>query len=180
MPPVPDKVELGPTTVYVLNVNPGTVSAHWAESMANLQTAHVASGGPIRLAGKIAAQSGANISKARNECVARFLAHEDAEWALLVDSDMVFPQDTIVRLLAAAQVAGHEGDRRPVRDGPRGRPDPDPVPARAVRGHEGAARLPRRRHPAGGGDRGGVPDGAPHRVRRDRRGPSGRADAVVP
>jgi len=49
--------------------------------------------------------SGANISKARNELVSLFL-QGDAEWAMFLDTDMVISDDTIARLLLAAEVSG--------------------------------------------------------------------------
>jgi GT2 family glycosyltransferase/predicted O-methyltransferase YrrM len=56
------------------------------------------------LAQRFEAHSTPNVSKARNELVSHFLA-ADFEWALFLDSDMVFPEDTIVRLLMAAEHA---------------------------------------------------------------------------
>lgn len=56
-----------------------------------------------RIAGIIDEHSSANVSTARNNVVRQFLRdHEDADWLLLVDADMVWEPDAPARLLAAA------------------------------------------------------------------------------
>lgn len=52
-------------------------------------------------------QSGPNISTARNQVVADFLARQHAPWLLMCDTDMVFAADALDRLIAAAS----PGDR---------------------------------------------------------------------
>lgn len=43
------------------------------------------------------------VAAARSEIAAYFLAHTDAEWLFMVDSDMGFADDTVDRLVASAQ-----------------------------------------------------------------------------
>lgn len=100
-----EEAQIHRARVWVANVNPGSVSTDFADSLTALVLADVANGWGC-FQGKLEARSGSNISKGRNELVARFLDKTDGEWLLFIDSDMVFPEDTIVRLLAAAQAAG--------------------------------------------------------------------------
>ncbi len=86
--------------VWILNTNPGHVSTEMADALIAIAQADLANGWGF-LAGKYEARSGANVSKARNDLVARFL-QTDGEWALFLDSDMVPPADVMLRLLAAA------------------------------------------------------------------------------
>jgi len=91
--------------VYIANVSPGQVTTGFTRSLLDLvgyDQAH--SLGLWR--GNLWGESGANISKARNEMVQRFLDQSDGDWLLMVDSDMVFPPETILRLLACAQITG--------------------------------------------------------------------------
>jgi predicted O-methyltransferase YrrM/GT2 family glycosyltransferase len=89
-------------SVFIANVNPGHVSHHFVRSLVDLIRADEHNGWDC-WRGNLWAESGANISKVRNELVTRFLDQPDSEWLLFLDSDMVFPKDTIVRLLAAAK-----------------------------------------------------------------------------
>lgn len=57
-------------------------------------------------AGELINTSGANICKSRNEIIRRFLTQTDSEWAWLIDSDMVIKEDTLPRLLCAAEFSG--------------------------------------------------------------------------
>lgn len=61
--------------------------------------------GWLNYCGELKQGSGANISKSRNEVLRRFLDETDAEWAWLLDSDMVLKEDTLPRLLCAAKVS---------------------------------------------------------------------------
>jgi GT2 family glycosyltransferase len=90
-------------SVCVLNVNPGQVSSAFSAAMMNLAVADKVNGWNC-LAQRFEARSAPNVSKARNELVQAFLG-TDFEWGLFLDSDMVFPEDTIVRLLMAAEHA---------------------------------------------------------------------------
>lgn len=91
--------------VYLANVNPGAVSHRFARSLVDLVRADIGNGWGV-WRGILWGESGANVSKTRNELVRMFLDnHPDGEWLLFVDSDMVFPQDVIVRLLGAAAKA---------------------------------------------------------------------------
>lgn len=98
-----------PSGVYIGNVNPGTVAAAYSRSLHNLH-AFDAGNELGLLVGCIDVQSGAQISKARNDVVAKFLELCDdpeapAEWLLFLDSDMDFPPDLLVRLQSAAKEA---------------------------------------------------------------------------
>lgn len=55
--------------------------------------------------GKIARYSTVNVSSGRNQIVHEFLTKTEADWLLMVDTDMVFEPDTLERLLAAADPA---------------------------------------------------------------------------
>lgn len=96
--------ELNRAKVYIGNINPGSVGSGFADSLAQLAAADLAMGWGCYV-GKIAHQSSANVSLSRNKVVADFLT-TDGEWLLFLDSDMVFPPDTHVRLLSAAQASG--------------------------------------------------------------------------
>lgn len=98
-------LEIPRDRVYIATISPGKVGAHFARSLVDLvdfDREHAL--GLWR--GNLWQESGANISKGRNELVARFLGLDDADWLLMLDSDMVFPRDTILRLLAAATITG--------------------------------------------------------------------------
>lgn len=105
-------VELTLSGVYVGNVNPGHVSSRYCTSMHSMRVSDEINGWRS-LAGFIEVQSGAQISKARNDVVRAFLdrcdGEEDpADWLLFLDSDMVFPPDLHIRLQVAASRADAE------------------------------------------------------------------------
>lgn len=54
------------------------------------------------ITGLMPMSSGPNLNTARNKQATHFLEETDAEWLLIVDSDMVFDPDVIVRLLEVA------------------------------------------------------------------------------
>lgn len=89
--------------VAVAFVHPAQVSAYF--SMSLLQTLVRDMAGPRRILGHpdaggvIRKYSSANIAQARNECVRDFLDLTAAEWLWLVDSDMVWTDDALERLL---------------------------------------------------------------------------------
>jgi GT2 family glycosyltransferase len=78
-------------------VHGGTVRAEFCASLLA-----VCMEGKTPVTSVIAVGSGPNISRARNEVCAAFLADQDAPWLLMVDTDMVFGADTVDRLIAAA------------------------------------------------------------------------------
>jgi hypothetical protein len=89
--------------VVIAYLHPGLVSAAFMESVVDLlvyDTAfhqRIVSGG-----GRLATQSGANLSGPRNGLVKRFLEYGKADWLFMVDTDMTFKPDTIERLLEFA------------------------------------------------------------------------------
>jgi hypothetical protein len=89
--------------VVVAYLHPGTVAAGFHTSLLNLylwdnrHQRRILDGG-----GHLAMQSGANITKARNDVARQFLDQHDAEWLLWIDSDMTFDPDSLDRLLEAA------------------------------------------------------------------------------
>lgn len=90
--------------VYVANVNPGATGVHLTRSLLELQDydrEHRL--GMYR--GNLWAESGVNIAKHRNELVRQFLA-TDGDWLWFVDSDMVVPPATMLRLLGTAKLTG--------------------------------------------------------------------------
>lgn len=89
--------------VVVGYCNPGSVHAAFHESLLNLmvydaQTTNRIIGG----GGRIAVQSSANISTARNDIVRQFLDESEADWLWMVDTDMTFAADTLELLLENA------------------------------------------------------------------------------
>jgi GT2 family glycosyltransferase len=85
-------------------VHGGTVRAEFAASLISL-----AMEGTVPLDAILTYQSGPNISAARNQVVADFLARQRAPWLLMVDTDMVFAADAPARLIAAA-----DPEKRPI------------------------------------------------------------------
>ncbi|MFO7294000.1 MAG: glycosyltransferase [Acidimicrobiia bacterium] len=83
--------------VIIAWLSPGTVAHDFCRSLANVIAAE-----PDRIAGQIPLPSGPNLSASRNKVVRMFLNHTDAEWLWMLDSDMVFPPDTLARLLDVA------------------------------------------------------------------------------
>jgi hypothetical protein len=83
--------------------HPSSVSARFHKSwdalrqydFGNLQ--RIANGG-----GHLPNSSGANVTNARNEIVAKFLDEHDADWLWFIDTDMVFDPDILDRLVEAA------------------------------------------------------------------------------
>lgn len=104
--PQPD----GTGKVVVAYLHPGQVEADFHTSIIDLwmwdltHQQRIVNGG-----GHFAMRSGANISGARNRVVRNFLDGHTAEWLLWIDSDMVFPPDSLDRLIAAA-----DPEKRPI------------------------------------------------------------------
>jgi GT2 family glycosyltransferase len=78
-------------------IHPGTVRAEFCASLLNLVTK-----GPVPVETVLAYQSGPNISTGRNQLVNSFLTEYTAPWLLMLDTDMVFGEDTAQRLIGAA------------------------------------------------------------------------------
>lgn len=86
-------------TAVLLYPHNGTVAAGFMDSFDAMQRYDLTR----RLYdSRLAITSGVNICEARNLLVRHFLADTDAEWAWFCDSDMVFADDALHRLLAAA------------------------------------------------------------------------------
>jgi hypothetical protein len=89
--------------VVVAYCHPGDVNAAFHESLFDLLVYDMAfhrrivDGG-----GRLAQQASANLAGPRNDVVRHFLAHSEADWLWLVDTDMVFLPDTVERLLEFA------------------------------------------------------------------------------
>jgi len=85
-------------------VHGGSVRAEFCASLLDLVTK-----GPAVVETVLAYQSGPNISTGRNQLVNTFLTEYTAPWLLMLDTDMVFGEDTAARLIGAA-----DPDDRPV------------------------------------------------------------------
>lgn len=89
--------------VVIAYLHPGLVHAGFMESVVDLlvyDTAfhkRIVQGG-----GRLATQSGANLSGPRNGLIRRFLDYDAADWLFMVDTDMTFTPDTVERLLEFA------------------------------------------------------------------------------
>jgi GT2 family glycosyltransferase len=89
-------------TIVAGYVHGGTVRAEFCASLLDLVTK-----GPVPVETVLAYQSGPNISTGRNQLVNSFLTEYTAPWLLMLDTDMVFGEDTAAALIAAA----HPDDR---------------------------------------------------------------------
>jgi len=81
-------------------VHGGSVRAEFCASLLDLVTK-----GPATVETVLAYQSGPNIATGRNQLVNSFLTEYAAPWLLMLDTDMVFGEDTAARLIAAADPA---------------------------------------------------------------------------
>lgn len=89
--------------VVVSWLSPGQLSADFTDSLWDLlehdrENAH-------RIAGKISLRSGPRVAEARSQIVDEFLSNPvigDAEWLLMLDSDMTFDGDLLDRLMEVA------------------------------------------------------------------------------
>jgi GT2 family glycosyltransferase len=86
--------------VVAAYVHPGTVRAEFCASLLDLVTK-----GPAAVETVLAYQSGPNIATGRNQLVNTFLTEYTAPWLLMLDTDMVFGEDTAAALIAAADPA---------------------------------------------------------------------------
>ena len=86
-----------PDSVVAGYVHGGTVRAEFCASLLDLVTK-----GPVPVETVLAYQSGPNIATGRNQLVNSFLTEYTAPWLLMLDTDMVFGEDTAARLIEAA------------------------------------------------------------------------------
>ncbi len=78
-------------------IHPGVVRAEFMRSMLNTVVAE-----HERIEAVLSLQSGPLISNARNDAVSMFLTNHKAPWLWMVDTDMVFAANALVRLIEAA------------------------------------------------------------------------------
>lgn len=80
------------------------VTSSFANSLAHLliYEAFLTDDSPVRA--MFPEFSGVNVSSARNELVRKFLTECDADWLLMIDSDMQFDRDALRRLMANADL----------------------------------------------------------------------------
>ena len=99
-----------PGSVVVSYLSPGSVSSAFHESLLNTYAFDLIQGGKHLWngGGKIGVHSGANITRARNSVVTKFLDQTDSEWLWMVDSDMRWQPEALEQLLAVA-----DKDERP-------------------------------------------------------------------
>lgn len=89
--------------VVVACVRPSLVHGAYMDSLMDLLMYDFATHRRITEGGgRLSYQTGPNLSAARNDVVRKFLAYGKADWLWMVDSDMVFPPDTVERLLEHA------------------------------------------------------------------------------
>jgi cephalosporin hydroxylase/GT2 family glycosyltransferase len=98
------QIELQATKVYIGNISNGFVSAEFSRCLLDLAVTDKNNDWGF-WRGVLWGRSGVNITEKRNEVIRQFLK-TDGEWLLLIDSDMVFPEDIIPRMLHAAKQAG--------------------------------------------------------------------------
>lgn len=103
--PTPDEVTVPDTSVVALLVTAGAIRHELHTGLMGTMI-YDQTQGFSNYRGELIHTSGANISKARNEILRRFLDETDAEWAWFLDSDMVIKSDTLPRLLCSAAVSG--------------------------------------------------------------------------
>jgi hypothetical protein len=87
------------TSTAVGWLDPGTCSGAFAEAVARLTSYETARG---RFRTTLRIESGPQMPEGRNKIVRRFLDETDADWLLMVDSDMVFRHDALERLIELA------------------------------------------------------------------------------
>lgn len=97
------QVDIKATRVIIGNVSNGFISAEYTQSLLSLSLRDREAGWNF-WGGILWGRSGVNITQKRNELMCQFLK-TDGEWLLLIDSDMVFPNDLIPKLLHAAAQA---------------------------------------------------------------------------
>jgi hypothetical protein len=110
--PPPNSSDPGPSgSVFVTQIDGGEVDGAFCHSM--IKAVSYTMQYPGLFSGYLRWTGGPLITKARTEVVKHFLHRTDADWLLMIDSDMVFDPDTIYRLWSNARpverpiVAGH-------------------------------------------------------------------------
>lgn len=88
--------------IVVAYLHPGQVAGEFCRSLLNVSLAY-----PGLIGGHISQHAGANISRARNEVVEKFLG-TGFDWLWMVDSDMTFQPEALANMIAAT------ADDRPV------------------------------------------------------------------
>lgn len=89
--------------VVIAYLHPGLVHAGFMESVVDLLVYDTAFHKRIvKGGGRLATQSGANLSGPRNGLIRRFLEYGQADWLFMVDTDMTFRPDVVERLLEFA------------------------------------------------------------------------------
>lgn len=141
----------GPSgSVFVVQIDGGTVDGAYAHSMIKAVTYTMQF--PGLFSGYLRWTGGPLIAKARTEVVKHFLGRTDADWLLMVDSDMVFDPDTIHRLWQNADaqnrpiVAGHcyamMAERGPIPTMWQAAPEGSPGPLIPFEGYPTNALVP--------------------------------------
>jgi hypothetical protein len=99
----PEAPASGGDAITVAYVHSNDVAYSWHHSMTQMVGYDMANHARIIRGGYIAMRCGAaGLVEARNNTVSEFLANQDAQWLLWLDTDMGFPADTAERLLEAA------------------------------------------------------------------------------
>jgi hypothetical protein len=83
-------------------MDPGECDGMFALTIANVYASRA-----DRIYGLIRVESGGLLSRGRNELVARFMDTTDAEWLLMLDSDMQIDIDTFDKLIGAVHDKTH-------------------------------------------------------------------------
>lgn len=92
--------------VLVGYLHPNTVSHNFADSLMRLVAYDVATHQRVARGGTLAARTGpGRLADGRNQITAHFLDRSDADWLLMVDTDMGFAPDMVDRLIDAADPA---------------------------------------------------------------------------
>lgn len=94
--------------VVIGYVRPAEVDGAFAECLANLADHDWLHNERIKR--RVYVESGPRISVSRNRVIAQMLADEDAQWLLMLDTDMTFMPDLLDLMLAAAD----PNDERPI------------------------------------------------------------------
>ena len=88
-----------PNGVLIGYISPGEVRVEFASTLTNVVAYSMSNGIPV--VGTLPRMSGPRIASARNKLVESFLASQ-AEWLLMVDTDMTMPADVLERFLSVA------------------------------------------------------------------------------
>lgn len=86
--------------VVVSYIRPSLIHGDFAESLMDMMDYDRAT--HHRIAGRLSFKSGSNLSQARNKVCEQFLIFGQADWLLMIDTDMTFGQDALERILEYA------------------------------------------------------------------------------